>query len=368
MRESMYDYLIVGAGLFGSVFAEQCIKQKKTVLVIDKRNHIAGNCYTKNIENIDIHIYGPHIFHTNNKKIWDYVNIFTKFNNYVNRPKVNYKNNIYSFPINLMTLYQLWNVKTPEEAKSKLESVKIKIKEPSNLEEWILSEVGEEIYEKFIYGYTKKQWKTDPKNLPKFIIQRLPIRLNFDDNYFNDIYQGIPINGYTNMISNMLDGCDIELEKDFLSNIEYWKTKAKHIVYTGRIDQYYNYCFGNLNYRTLEFNTEKYEVSDFQGNAIINYTEYSVPYTRVVEHKHFANKDHNNYTFVTKEYPVDWSEEKVPYYPINNEENNKIYGKYKNLCKLDKNTIFGGRLAEYRYYDMHQVIGSALSKSEEIFN
>lgn len=363
----MYDYLIVGAGLFGSVFAEQCIKNNKKVLVIDKRDHIAGNCYTKNIEDIDIHVYGPHIFHTNNKKIWEYVNTFTEFNNYINRPRVNYKNNIYSFPINLMTLYQLWNTKTPEEAKLRLESVRINIENPKNLEEWILSQVGEEIYEKFIYGYTKKQWKTEPKNLPKFIIQRLPIRLNFDDNYFNDIYQGIPKNGYTNMIQNMLDGCDIELNVDFLSNIEYWKNKAKNIVYTGRIDQYYKYIYGKLNYRTLEFITEKYDIQDYQGNAIINYTEYEVPYTRIIEHKHFTRTS-NNYTFVTKEYPVDWSEEKTPYYPINNDENNTIYNKYKNLSKLDKNIIFGGRLAEYRYYDMHQVIGSALSKAEEIFN
>ncbi len=361
----MYDFLIVGAGLFGSVFAQQCIKNKKSVLIIDKRDHIAGNCYTKQSDGIDIHVYGPHIFHTNNKKIWDYVNQFTDFNNYINRPKVNYKNKIYSFPINLMTLYQLWGVKSPEEARIKIESVKIKIDNPKNLEEWALSQVGEEIYYQFIYGYTKKQWKTDPKNLPKFIIQRLPIRLNFDDNYFNDIYQGIPINGYTNMISNMVDGCDIDLGKDFFEKKDYWISKAKKIVYTGRIDEYYQYVFGELNYRTLKFETNKLSTKDYQGNAIINYTDYDIPYTRTIEHKHFTSVD-SNFTFITKEYPDDWTNDKTPYYPINTTENNDIYNKYYELAKNEKRVVFGGRLAEYKYYDMHQIVGSALKTSEII--
>lgn len=359
----MYDFIIVGAGLFGSVFAEQCVRNKKTVLVIDKRNHIAGNCFTYNVDEINVHKYGPHIFHTNNKIIWDYVNKFSDFNSFSLRTKVNYDNNIYSFPINLMTLYQLWGVKTPLEAKDKLDSVKIKNENPNNLEDWILSQVGEEIYYKFIYGYTKKQWKIEPKLLPKFIIQRLPIRLSFDDNYFNDLYQGIPKDGYTKMIENMLTGADIELEVDFFKNRDSWEAKAKNILFTGRVDQFYDKIYGSLDYRTLKFENEYYSIDDYQGNSIINYTEYSVPYTRIIEHKHFNRKKTNN-TIITKEYPEVWQDDMIPYYPINTEQNNEIYNKYKSI---KSKTIFGGRLAEYKYYDMHQIIGSALSLSTKIF-
>lgn len=355
-----YDYLIVGCGLFGSVIAQRVIEQNKTVLIIDKRNHIGGNCYTEKISNIDIHKYGPHIFHTNNDRIWQYVNRFTKFNNYVNRPKVNYRGQIYSFPINLMTLYQLWGVKNPKEAKQKLDEVKIKIENPNNLEEWILSQVGEEIYYTFIYGYTRKQWNTEPKNLPSFIIKRLPIRLNFDDNYFYDKYQGIPENGYTNMILNMIHGADVDLNIDYFSNRDYWDSKANKVIFTGKIDEFYDYKFGYLNYRGLKFeNIILNDTNDFQGNAIINYTDSTVPYTRIIEHKHFTFNNSDN-TIITKEYPDDYDNSKIPYYPINTEANNKTYSKYANLSKQETKYIFGGRLSEYRYYDMHQVIGSAL--------
>lgn len=360
----MYDYLIIGCGLFGSVFAQQAKQQNKKCLMIDSRNHIGGNCYTERKEGINIHKYGPHIFHTNNDDIWNYVNKFCKFNNYINRPKVNFQNKLFSFPINLLTLYQLWGVNTPELAKSKLEQVKLKIKEPKNLEEWILSQVGEEIYYTFIYGYTKKQWGREPKDLPSFIIKRLPIRLNFDDNYFFDKYQGIPIGGYTKMIENMLEGTETILNENYFNKRDYWNKKAKNIVYTGKIDEFFNYKYGELEYRSLKFETEKFLIKDYQGNAIINYTEESIPYTRIIEHKHFES--HNQeYTYVTKEYPDEWSKDKIPYYPINNEKNNQIYKRYSNLNQKT-NIIFGGRLAEYKYYDMHQVIGSALKKSNLI--
>jgi UDP-galactopyranose mutase len=356
----MYDYLIVGSGLFGSVFARLAKDDNKKVLIIEKRNHIAGNCYTENKDNINVHVYGPHIFHTNNDEIWNFVNKYTTFNNYVNKPKVFYKDKIYSFPINLMTLHQLWGVTNPIDAHKKLISVRENIPEPKNLEEWCLSQIGKELYETFIKGYTQKQWKTDPKNLPSFIIKRLPIRLNFDENYYFDKYQGIPIGGYTKMFEKMLDGIEVKTNIDFLSNRDYWKSQAKTIVYTGKIDEYYDYCHGELEYRTTQFEHNTYEIEDYQGNAIINYTEETVPYTRVIEHKHFdgANTKH---TIVTKEYPDIWNKTKIPYYPINNEVNNSTYEKYKNLTNFEKNVIFGGRLSEYKYYDMHQVIGSALN-------
>lgn len=361
----MYDYLIIGCGLFGATFAEQAKRFNKKCLIIDSRDHIGGNCYTENLNGINIHKYGPHVFHTNNDYIWQYVNKFIKFNNFINRPKVNYKNNIYSFPINLLTLHQFWGTSTPKEAEKKLNKVKINIKNPSNLEEWILSQVGEEIYYTFIYGYTKKQWKTEPKNLPSFIIKRLPIRTNFDDNYFFDKYQGIPIGGYTKMIENMLEGVKVILNENYFNKRDYWDKKAKNIVYTGKIDEFFNYKHGELDYRSLKFETEKLSIKDFQGNAIVNYTEESIPYTRIIEHKHFEFGT-QNYTYITKEYPDDWDKTKVPYYPINNDRNNKIYKNYKSLIDK-KNIIFGGRLAEYKYYDMHQVIASALKKSNLIF-
>lgn len=355
-----YDYLIVGSGLFGATFSQLANQDGKSCLIIDKRDHIGGNCYTKNVSGIDIHMYGPHVFHTNNDDIWNYVNKFTKFNNYVNRPKVNFNDKIFSFPINLMTLYQLWDVKTPDEAKAKLQSVKIEIQNPSNLEEWILSQVGEEIYYTFIYGYTKKQWATEPKNLPSFIIKRLPIRLNFDDNYFFDKYQGIPENGYTQMISNMIDGINYDLGCDYFKNKDYYDSLAKQVVYTGPIDRFFDYVHGTLNYRSLRFEITEYKTNDYQGNAIINYTSEYVPYTRTIEHKHFTNANTQT-TIVSREFPQNWNPGLDEYYPINDTKNTDLYNKYKNLSQLNNKYIFGGRLAEYKYYDMHQIIGSAMN-------
>lgn len=362
----MYDFLIVGCGLYGSVFANKCIAANKKVLILDQRDHIAGNCYTQNVNNINIHKYGPHIFHTNSKEIWDYVNQFSSFNGYINRPKVKYKNEIFSFPINLFTLYQLWGVSNPTDALAELNKKKVTIENPNNLEEWIVSQVGEEIYDIFIRGYTTKQWNTDPKNLPADIIKRLPIRLNFDDNYFNDKYQGIPIGGYTQLISNMIEGCDISLNTNYFDKRDYWDSLAKHIVFTGKIDEFFNYKYGKLNYRSLRFEHETLPINDFQGNAVINYTEQSIPFTRIIEHKHFEPSNNQPNTIITREYPDTWDSSKVPYYPINTTENNHIFNQYHSLSKLDNKYIFGGRLAEYRYYDMHQVIGSALSRFSKL--
>jgi UDP-galactopyranose mutase len=360
-----YDFLIVGCGLFGVTFAQQAKERGKKCLIIDSRNHIGGNIYTENKDGINIHTYGPHIFHTNNDEIWNYTNRFTTFNHFVNRPKVNYKEKLYSFPINLFTLYQLWGVKTPEEAKLKLESVKVKIQEPKNLEEWVLSQVGEELYYTFIHGYTKKQWNKEPKDLPSFIIKRLPIRLNFDDNYFFDKYQGIPIGGYTKIIENMTDGIEVILNENYLDRRDYWNQKANKIIFTGKIDEFYNYKYGELEYRSLEFKTERHEIKDYQGNAVINYTDENVPYTRILEHKHFEFGE-QDYTYITKEYPNNWDRNKIPYYPINNDINNNLYKKYRQISEKENNILFGGRLAEYKYYDMHQIIGSALQKSKLI--
>lgn len=358
----MYDYLIVGSGLFGATFANLAKSAGKSCLILEKRDHIGGNIYTENRDGINMHMYGPHTFHTSNKEIWDYVNKFATFNNFVNRPKVKYANKIYSFPINLFTLYQMWGVSTPEQARVKLDSVKVKINNPSNLEEWILSQVGEELYQTFIYGYTKKQWGTDPRDLPTFIIKRLPIRLTYDDNYFNDCYQGIPIGGYTNLIKNMILDIPIERDVDFNKDKDYWISKAKYIVYTGAIDELFNYSNGTLGYRSLKFEHEKLDIEDYQGNALVNYTEEHIPYTRIIEHKHFENVNVRS-TIITKEMPDSWSIEKEKYYPINNDTNNKLYETYNNLAKKEyPNMILGGRLACYKYYDMHQVIGQSMHK------
>jgi len=360
----MYDYIIVGSGLFGSVCAFELSKKNKKVLVLEKREHIGGNCYTEKKEGINIHKYGPHIFHTNDKKIWDYINQFAKFNNFVNRPKVNFDGSIYSFPINLFTLYQLWGVKTPKEAEEKLEQVKIKNDNPQNLEEWILSQVGTDIYEKFIKGYTTKQWGRDPKDLPASIIKRLPIRLTFDDNYFFDKYQGIPEGGYTQIFEKLLDGIEVKTNIDFLENKEYWEKQTKKIIFTGKIDELYDYRFGKLEYRSLNFESELVE-GDFQGNAIVNYTNKEVPYTRICEHKHFEFGQ-QPLSIITKEFPQEYTGQNIPYYPIGDEKNTNVYKQYKSLNEQQDCYILGGRLSEYKYYDMHQIIASALHKLKEL--
>ena len=355
----MYDYLIVGSGLFGSIFAYEANRRGRKCLVLEKRDHIGGNVYTRNVDGIHVHEYGIHVFHTSNKEIWDYVNQFAKFNNFTNRPKVKYKGNIYSFPINLLTLQQLWRVTTPQEAIERLNISKVKIDNPANLEEWCLSEIGEELYETFIKGYTQKQWMTDPKNLPTFIIKRIPIRTNFDDNYYFDTYQGIPEGGYTQIFEKLLQGIEVVTNTDYLAGRTHWNKLARKIVYTGPIDAYYEYSEGDLDYRTTRFEHKKYNIKDYQGVAQINYTDVNIPFTRIIEHKHFEFGK-QDYTVVTTEYPDTWSRSKIPYYPINDGKNNALYKKYKERAESETNVIFGGRLAEYRYYDMHQVIGAAL--------
>lgn len=359
----MYDYIIVGSGLSGATFAHLAKEAGKKCLVIDKREHIGGNCYTKNIEGINVHVYGPHIFHTSNKNIWNFINKFSEFNHYVNRTKVVSKGNIYSFPINMMTLYQLWGVKTPDEAKKKLkEESQIysnKYPNPRNMEEWALSQVGKEIYETFVYGYTTKQWKRTPDKLPASILKRLPIRLTWDDNYFDDCYQGIPKNGYTKIFENMLDGIEVKLGVDFFKEKSSLESMCKKIVYTGCIDQFYNYCYGELEYRTLKFDTQILQTEDFQGNAIFNYNDISIPWTRKIEHKHFEFLKSTK-SVITTEYPVEWSRSSTPYYPVNDECNNSLYKKYEELSTKDKKYIFIGRLAKYKYFDMHQAIGASI--------
>jgi UDP-galactopyranose mutase len=365
-KDYEYDFIIVGAGIFGSTFAQQAHENGFKCLIIDKRYHNAGNLYTENIEGINVHKYGPHIFHTSDKKIWEYVNRFSEFNGFVNRPKVKYGDEIYSFPINLFTLYQLFGVNNPQDALKVLDQVRIKNENPKNLEEWILSQVGEEIYRKFIYGYTKKQWGKDPKELPISIIKRLPIRITFDDNYFNDKYQGIPVGGYTKMVEKMQEGIEVKLGIDFLEDKKLWESKANKIVFTGPIDEFFGYSEGNLEYRSLKFETEIIDNKDFQGNALINYTEENVSYTRICEHKHFENSKSDK-TVITREYPDSWEKGKERYYPVNDEVNNLKYVLYKKMAeKISDKYIFGGRLSEYKYYDMHQVIGSALNKFNKI--
>lgn len=360
-----YDYLIVGCGLFGSVCAREFTNKGYKCLVIDKKNHIGGHCYSENMDGINVHMYGPHIFHTSNEQVWNYINKFCSFNNFIYRPKVLFKDKLYSFPINLFTLYQIFGVKTPAEAKEKLKSVKINIDDPQNLEEYILSVVGEELYETFIKGYTIKQWKKDPKELPSSIIKRIPIRLTFDDNYFFDKYQGIPIGGYTNVFTNMLKGIEVRLGIDYFSAKKHFNSLAKKVIYTGPIDKFYDYQYGKLEYLTLKFEHENLKCEDYQGVAVVNFTEQSIPYTRIIEHKHFEfnNQPH---TLITKEYPEEWNNDKDPYYPINTNKNETLISSYKNLCNLQKNVIFGGRLAEYKYYDMDDTIEKALSVTSNL--
>lgn len=354
-----YDYLIVGSGLFGSIFAYEAKKSGKRVVVLEKRNHIGGNCYTENIDGINIHKYGPHIFHTNNKKIWEYINQFAEFNHFIHRPKVNYNNKIYSFPINLFTLYQLWGVSTPKDAIERLEKEKrIAHSNDDNLEDWIISNVGEEIYEIFIKGYTEKQWGRSAKNLPSSIIKRIPIRLTYEDNYFFDKYQGIPIGGYTQIFEKLLDGIEV-IQSDFFSDRKYYESIAHKIIYTGKIDELFDYEHGKLSYRSLRFEHESFD-GDFQGNAIVNYTSRDIPFTRITEHKHFEFNN-NCKSIITKEFPEEYCGSNIPYYPISDTQNIKIYNMYRDKIKTIPKYILGGRLAEYKYYDMHQVIGSALN-------
>lgn len=356
-----YNYLIVGAGLFGSIFAHEAANLGKKCLVIDKRDHIGGNIYTKNIEGINVHEYGAHIFHTSNKEVWDYVNNFAEFNRYTNSPIAIYKDELYNLPFNMNTFNRLWGVKTPEEAKVMIEKqvAESNITEPKNLEEQAISLVGRDIYEKLIKGYTEKQWGCKATELPAFIIKRLPVRFTYDNNYFNDKYQGIPIGGYTKIIEKMLEGIDVRLNTDFFENRKELESLAEKVVFTGMIDEFYDYKFGTLEYRSLRFESEILDEENYQGNAVVNYNEYEIPYTRIIEHKHFEYGTQPK-TVITKEYPAKWNKGDEPYYPINNEKNNEVYNMYKTLADEEKNVIFGGRLAEYKYYDMHNVIEQAL--------
>ena len=357
-----YDYLIVGAGFFGSICARELTNKGYKCLVIEKRNHIGGNCHTENKDGINIHTYGPHIFHTSNEEVWEWINQYVSFNNFTLRPVANYKGEIYSLPFNMWTFSKLWDITQPHEAKQIIESQSSIIKEePTNLEEQAIKLVGIDVYEKLIKGYTTKQWKKDPKDLPKEIIKRLPVRFTYDNNYFNDKYQGIPIGGYTQIFEKLLDGIEVKLEVDYLENKERWDILANKTIYTGPIDKYYDYKFGELEYKTTKFNHKKLDTDNYQGIAMMNFTDSEVPYTRIIEHKHFENTQ-SDITWVTWEYPTEYkAKETEPFYPVNDEENNLKYIQYKNLANQEKNTIFGGRLAEYKYYDMHQVIESALN-------
>ena len=363
-----YDYLIVGSGLFGSIFAYEANKKGKKVLVIDKRPHIAGNIYTENKDGINVHKYGAHIFHTSNKEVWDYINQFAEFNRYTNSPVARYKNELYNMPFNMNTFNKLWGVVTPEEAQAKIEQEKKEagITEPKNLEEQAISLVGKTIYEKLVKGYTEKQWGTKATELPEFIINRLPVRFTYDNNYFNDKYQGIPIGGYTKIIEKMLDGIEVKLNTDFFEDREVLSRIADKIIFTGMIDEFYNYKFGTLEYRSLKFEHEILQEENYQGNAVVNYTEYEIPYTRIIEHKHFEYGNQAK-TVITREYPAKWDKGDEPYYPINNKRNNSIYAKYKELADKEEKIIFGGRLAQYKYYDMHHVIEEALNTVKKEF-
>lgn len=365
--EKKYDYLIVGSGLFGAIFAHEMTQKGKKCLVLERRDHIAGNIYTEEQEGIQVHKYGAHIFHTSNKKVWDYVNSFVEFNRYTNTPIANYKGELYNLPFNMNTFYQLWGVKTPSEAKAKIEEQKSEyqhITEPKNLEEQALILGGKDIYEKLIKGYTEKQWGRPATEIPAFIIRRLPFRFTFDNNYFNDLYQGVPIGGYTLLIEKMLEGIEVKLNTDYLKDKEYWNSLAEKVVYTGKIDEFFDLKFGSLDYRSLRFETEVLDIENYQGNAVVNYTEREIPYTRIIEHKHFEFGNQPK-TIITKEYPEDMSEGKEAYYPINDDKNQEIYQKYKSLADEEENVIFGGRLAEYKYYDMHQVVEKALDVVEK---
>lgn len=361
-----YDYLVVGAGLYGAVFAYEAKKKGKTCLVIDKRDHIAGNIYCENIHDINVHKYGAHIFHTSDKKIWDYVNQFAEFNNYINSPIARYKNELYNLPFNMNTFSKMWNIVTPQEAKDIIASqiADLNITEPKNLEEQALSLVGRDVYEKLIKGYTEKQWGRDCKELPSFIIKRLPLRFVYDNNYFNDRFQGIPMGGYTKIVEKMLEGIEVRLNTNYLDNREEFDAMADKIVYTGMIDQFYDYKLGVLEYRSVRFETEELDMENYQGNAVVNYTEREVPYTRIIEHKHFEFGKQPT-TIISREYSSEWKKGDEPYYPVNNEKNNNLYQQYKELADKEAKVIFGGRLGGYKYYDMDKVIAAALEMCEK---
>lgn len=362
----MYDYLVVGSGLFGAVFARQATDAGKKVLVIDKRPNIAGNVYTEKVEGINFHKYGAHIFHTNNTEVWNYVNRFATFNRFMNSPVANYKGELYSMPFNMYTFNKMWGVVTPEEAAAKIEEQKKEITgEPQNLEEQAISLVGRDIYEKLVKGYTEKQWGRDCKDLPAFIIKRLPVRLTFDNNYFNALYQGIPIGGYTKMVANLLDGIDVQLNEDYLVDRAKWDALADKVVYTGAVDAFFDYSLGNLEYRSVRFENEVLDIPNFQGNAAVNYTDRETPWTRIIEHKWFEfGKDENGNdlpkTVISREYSSEWKPGDEPYYPVNDEKNGALYKEYRALADKEDKVIFGGRLGEYKYYDMDAVIASAL--------
>lgn len=362
----MYDYLIVGSGLFGSIFAYEAHKRGKKCLVIDKRSHIGGNIYTERVEGIEVHKYGAHIYHTSSKEEWDYVNKFAEFNRYTNSPVARYKSELYNLPFNMNTFNKMWGVITPDEAKAKIKQ-QIKdagITEPKNLEEQAISLVGQDIYEKLIKGYTEKQWGRKAVELPSFIIKRIPVRFTYDNNYFNDKYQGIPVGGYTQIIEKMLDGIEVRLNTDFFKNRKEMSAIADKIVFTGMIDEFYNYCCGELEYRSLHFETEVLDCENYQGNAVVNYTEFEVPYTRIIEHKHFEfgcqGENLNPKTVITREYPIKWKHGDEPYYPMNDDKNNELYAKYKKLADNEDKVIFGGRLGMYKYFDMNKVVAEAL--------
>lgn len=356
-----YDYLVVGTGLFGSIFAHEATKRGKKCLVIEKRDHIGGNCYTQNVEGINVHKYGAHIFHTSNKVVWDYIQQFAEFNRFTNSPVARYKDELYSLPFNMLTFNKMWGVITPQEAEAKIKEqiAQENIAEPKNLEEQAISLVGRDIYEKLIKGYTEKQWGRKCSELPAFIIKRLPVRYTYDNNYFYDTYQGIPIGGYTGIFERMLNGIEVKLNVDFFAEREYYENLADKIVFTGMIDEYFGYQFGKLEYRSLRFDNEVLDMPNYQGNAVVNYTEAEVPYTRIIEHKHFEYGSQAK-TVITREHSKEYEDGDEPYYPINDVRNNELYAKYKALAEKKNNVIFGGRLAQYRYFDMHNIIAEAL--------
>ncbi len=362
-----YDYLIVGAGLYGAVFAHEAAKCGKKVLVIDKRSHIAGNVYTEEMEGINVHVYGAHIFHTNNEKVWDYLNQFARFNRFTNSPVANYHGELYSLPFNMYTFNKMWGVVTPEEAQAKIEEQKkaAGITEPKNLEEQAISLVGTDIYEKLVKGYTEKQWGRPCKELPAFIIKRLPVRFTFDNNYFNALYQGIPVGGYTKMVQNMLDGIEVRLNVDYLENREELNALADKVVYTGAIDAYFGYQLGALEYRSVRFETEVLDKPNFQGNAAVNYTDCETPWTRIIEHKWFEFGSQPK-TVISREYSSEWKSGDEPYYPVNDEKNGRLYEEYRKLASAETNVIFGGRLGEYKYYDMDAVVAAALDMCDNV--